>query len=123
MSDKPVGLCYLATPYSKYPKGIDDAFIDASQLAARLLLNGICVYSPIAHTHPIATYGGIDPLAHDIWLPFDEEMMAKCDALVVAHMDSWEISRGIEHEIGVFSCALKPIWDLEPESLSLIKRT
>lgn len=48
------GLVYLATPYSKYPRGIEAAFVDASRLAACLVRLGISVYSPIAHTHPIA---------------------------------------------------------------------
>src|SRR5436309_1862842 len=60
-------LYYLATPYSKYPRGLTAAFEDAANLAARLLQVGFRVYSPIAHTHPLAVYGKIDPLDHAIW--------------------------------------------------------
>ena len=38
------GLQYLATPYSKFPHGIQVAFEEACRLAARLLTKGIKVY-------------------------------------------------------------------------------
>lgn len=118
----PVGLAYLATPYSKYPGGIEAAWVDACALAARLLVAGLGVYSPIAHTHPLAIHGGLDPLDHDIWLPFDEAMMAKADELIVAHMATWETSRGIAHEVAVFEAAGKPVYDLDPDSLTMRRR-
>lgn len=106
-------LIYLATPYSRYPAGIDAAFRDAAALAARLLQNGIKVYSPIAHTHPLAIYGNIDPLDHAIWLPFDEAMMTASSALLVAQMRTWEVSRGIAHEIEFFAREEKPVFYLD----------
>lgn len=115
-------LAYLATPYSKYPGSIAAAFVDASKLAARLMLAGVRVYSPIAHTHPLALYGNLDPLDHRIWLPFDEAMMAKADVLIVAHMVSWETSKCIAHEVEYFALANKPIYDLDPETLSMKRR-
>jgi hypothetical protein len=112
-------LVYLATPYSKYPEGIEVAFQDASRLAARLMEIGVKVYSPIAHTHPLAIYGGINPLDHSIWLPFDEAIMAKSDALLVAKMPTWQTSYGIAHEISVFDKAGKPIYYLNPQTMVL----
>src|ERR1700686_5471517 len=47
-------LCYLATPYTQYRDGIEAAFVQAASLAGRLLQARSFVYSPIAHTHPIA---------------------------------------------------------------------
>lgn len=110
-------LCYLATPYSKYKGGnLQLAFEDAARLAAELLAIGIRVYSPIAHTHPLAVYGHLDALDHSIWLPFDEAMMEASDCLIVAHMDGWDVSYGIEHEVNFFAAAGKPIFDLDPDS-------
>ena len=116
-------LAYLATPYSKWKLGPEAAFIEASKLAARLLVSGVKVYSPIAHTHPLAYYGGLDLLDLSIWLPFDEAMMERCDVLIVAHMDGWQESKGIAHEIEFFKRAEKPIFDLDPETLVMTKRT
>jgi Domain of unknown function (DUF1937) len=115
-------LGYLATPYTKFPNGIEQAFIAAAKLTARLLRMGLQVYSPIAHTHPVGIYGGIDPLDLSIWLPFDEAMLRACDVLIVAHMESWETSKGIAHEIDFFTRAGKPIFDLDPLSLAMMKR-
>lgn len=106
-------LVYLATPYTKYYAGIDAAFKDASALAAKLLKEGVKVYSPIAHTHPIAIYGGIDPKDHEIWLPFDEAMMRACSCLLVAQMEGWRQSRGVLHEIKFFAEAGKPVFYLD----------
>lgn len=115
-------LSYLATPYTKYPDGPEQAFRDAASLAARLLRIGLKVYSPIAHTHPIAVYGNIDPLDLSIWLPFDEAMMIAADVLIVAHMAGWKESRGIAHEIQFFEESHKPIFDLEPKTLLMVRR-
>jgi hypothetical protein len=110
-------LYYLATPYSKYPRGLIAAFEDAANLAARLLQVGFRVYSPISHTHPLAVYGKIDPLDHAIWLPFDEAMMEASGALLVAEMSGWRTSKGVKHEIEFFTNAGKPVLYLNPETL------
>lgn len=111
------GLFYLATPYTKFPRGIHVAYQEASKLAAELMSHGIDVYSPITHTHSMAMHGKISPLNHAVWLQFDEKMMARCDALLVAKLDSWERSYGIAQEIGAFAKARKPVFYLEPTSM------
>lgn len=112
-------LYYLATPYSKYKDGIEAAFAAAAELAARLLRNGVCVYSPIAHTHPIAVHGKLDPFDHSIWMPFDEHLMRVCDGLLVAKMAGWDQSYGVDFEIKWFMAAAKPVLYLHPGSLVL----
>ena len=104
---------YIATPYSKYPDGLEAAFQEAAKVAAFFVLQGIPIYSPIAHTHPVALYGEIDPLAHAILLPADYPMMKAAGGLIVAQMDSWEISYGIAQEIKTFKQLDRPIEYLE----------
>ena len=115
-------LVYLATPYTKYPAGIHQAFADAAELAARLLTLGVRIYSPIAHCHPLSLYGNLDPLDHATWIPFDEAMMAAAEILVVAHMLGWEESKGVAHEIDFFTRAGKPVFHLDPDFLQVTKR-
>jgi hypothetical protein len=112
-------LLYLATPYTKYPGGIEAAFIAACKLAAKLLQAGAKVYSPIAHTHPIALHGGINPLDHDIWLPFDSAMMTLADGLLVGQLPGWSESKGVLHEIDVFRKAGKPMHFVFTDNITL----
>jgi hypothetical protein len=112
-------LIYLATPYSKWDEGITMAYVEASKLTAKLLRAGYKVYSPIAHTHPIATYGNVDPYDHAIWLPFDQIMMDKADVLFVAEMEGWKTSKGVQHEITTFLRAGKLVYFVDPETLRI----
>lgn len=105
---------YLATPYSKYPAGIEAAFVLAAENTAHLIRAGVPVYSPIAHTHPIAVHGGIDPLDHSIWLPADAPLMAAASGLIVLTAETWEVSYGISVEIAAFKAAGKPILYMAP---------
>lgn len=115
-------LAYLATPYSKYSDGIEQAFVDACKLAGRLIQAGVHVYSPIAHCHPIAVHGGIDPLDQSLWLDLDSAMLHACRTLIVAHIDGWEQSSGIAHEVEFFVRRGRPIFDLDPKTLRMVKR-
>lgn len=108
-------LVYLATPYTRYPAGPEAAFRDACRLAAKLLTAGVKVYSPIAHTHPIAVHGNLDPLDHGIWLPFDEAMMAASATLLVAQLEGWRESFGVTFEINFFKTWLKPVFYLDKD--------
>lgn len=117
---KQFALIYVGTPYTKYPGGIEPAFVDACKLTARLVEAGLNVYSPIAHTHPLAIHGGLDPLDHKLWLGFDAAIMAKSDAMIVAMMPTWETSYGIKHEIQTFTDAGKPVFYLDPAVLDLV---
>jgi len=100
---------YVATPYSKYAVGIEQAFIDACRATAWLLKQGVNVFSPIAHTHLLAIHGNIDPLDHEIWLPADKPMMLNACGLIVVRMDGWADSYGISEEIKSFEVQKKPI--------------
>jgi hypothetical protein len=116
---KDLGLIYLASPYSKYPLGLEKAFQHVSAIAGAMLKRGALVYSPIAHTHPIAKFAHIDPYALDVWLPFDEAIMNVCDTLVIATMRGWPESKGIAHEIEFFRTQAKPIYLMDPFTLEL----
>jgi len=105
---------YLATPYSRYADGLDAAFAEAARQAALLVRAGIPVYSPIAHTHPVAIHGGLDPLDHSIWLPADQAFMDAARGLVVCMMPGWDESYGIAVEIETFERAAKPVIYMAP---------
>jgi hypothetical protein len=108
------GYFYLATPYSKYKDGIEEAFKEACKQTGYLIRNSLPVYSPIAHTHPIAIHSYMDPYDHSIWLKLDEPMMDNAYGLIVCMLDGWEDSYGVKHEIEHFTKAKKPIFYMEP---------
>lgn len=110
-------LVYLASPYTHYAGGIEKAFEDVAQIAARLVETGLIVYSPIVYTHQVAIRSSIDPKDHVFWLTFDEPFMSACDTLLIAKMDGWEQSYGIKREIERF--AGKPIQYVDPITLEI----
>ncbi len=117
-------LAYLATAYSKYVRGLAAAYHDAAELAGRLLLAGIKVYSPIVHSHPLAMHsqGALDPLDTSIWYPLNDLMLSKCDILIVGHLQGWDESEGVAGEVQYFEGVWKPIYDCDPRSLTLSRR-
>ena len=105
---------YLASPYSKYPLGITAAHFHVCQQAALLIRSGVPVYSPIAHTHPIAQFGDIDPFDHDIWLPLDRHMMDAAGGLIILKMEGWSRSYGMGTELAYFAEQDRPIVYMDP---------
>lgn len=110
----PFTFWYLATPYSEYPYGHDAAATLAAMMAARLAEARIPVFSPIAHSHPIAKHTAAHSTDHDFWMNVDAPFMELASGLIVVTAESWQQSRGIQEEIKRFAEAGKPIiyWDL-----------
>ena len=105
---------YLATPYTRFPGGIEAAFIAACEQTALLVRHRIPIYSPIAATHPVAIHGGLDPMDHTIWLPHDKPMMRAASGLIVCMLPTWKDSYGIAFEQDEFDRMGKPILFMEP---------
>lgn len=115
------GYYYLATPYTKYPEGTGQAFIDACKIAAKLMDLEIPIFCPIAHTHPIASFTHHDPLDSTFWQKIDHDLMLAAKGLIVVQMESWEISSGVLNEIRYFEKAEKPIYYLFPSDFGIEK--
>jgi hypothetical protein len=107
------GFWYIATPYSGYPEGIDAAYEEACKAGAYLIRHGVKVFVPIAHTHPLAVIGSLDPFDHSLWMAQDEPFVDEAKGLIVVMMESWEQSRGIAEEIRKFREQGKPIIYME----------
>lgn len=105
---------YLATPYSKYPQGIEQAYRDACREAAILVKAKIPFYSPIAHTHPIAIQGDIDPFDHNIWLPACRPILDAAKGIIVCQLEGWSESYGVAVEILAFRKAHKSVVFMTP---------
>ena len=91
-------MIYLASPYSHPQEYIRVyRFNEACRAAAFLTCQGRHVFSPIAHSHPIALHGL--PLDAGYWLAFDLEMLGACQEIVVLRLDGWDRSVGVRAEV------------------------
>lgn len=93
------GLTYLASPYS-HPSAAMRAwrFDQAVAHAARLMVDGENVFSPIAHSHPI-DLALPAPQNHGFWLKQDFAILCHCTRVRVLMLPGWENSYGIGREI------------------------
>ena len=94
-------LVYLAVPYSSPDPAVrEHRFHLVNQAAAALMRQGIHVFSPISHTHPILTEGEL-PTGFDYWEEYDRAMLGACCALVVLAIEGWNRSVGVAREIEI----------------------
>jgi len=105
------GYWYLASPYSGLPRA--EAFLSACEAAAWLIGNGVRPYSPIAHSHPIARYGRLDPVDLNLWLRVDKPFMQHACGMIVLQLRNWVESEGIRREVAAFAEMQKPIHYLD----------
>jgi hypothetical protein len=99
-------MIYLASVYSlnaKTDSEEDKALREARYLRVmektnELLKEGLCVFSPIVHCHPMSNMYGL-PKHFSFWEKLDKAYIDSCDAVWVFMMDGWEQSEGITKEI------------------------
>jgi hypothetical protein len=91
---------YLASPYSIYPEGREQAFKEALAYTNILLRAGIPVFSPIVHSHPLATLSNApDCNDYDVWLGLDKAILRGANGMLIVPMIGWRLSKGIAMEI------------------------
>jgi nucleoside 2-deoxyribosyltransferase len=107
-------MIYLASPYSHPDATIREArFQAACRAAAALIRAGHAVYSPIAHSHPIAAYGL--PTDWSYW-ERDARLHLKTRAeVVVLTLDGWRESVGVAAELAIAAELGLPVRYLSPE--------
>jgi hypothetical protein len=113
------GYWYLASPYTFYPVGQEQAHADICCVAGKLLRRDIPIFSPIAHSHPIAEYADIEPMAHEFWMRANRHLIEGAAGVIVVKLESWDESGGIEDEIKIFRQAKKPVLYLDPITLDI----
>lgn len=92
---------YLASPYSHTDLAVmEDRFECACKVAAALMGEGYSVFSPIAHSHPLAAHMA-EKLRTDFefWMTQDLPILRFADELWVLMLPGWENSRGIKREM------------------------
>jgi nucleoside 2-deoxyribosyltransferase len=100
---------YLASPYSHPDESVRiSRFHAACDAAASLMRAGHVVFSPIAHTHPIAVRNAL-PLGWEFWKATDEAFLSRCDELYVLMLEGWDTSKGVTAEIEIARALGHPV--------------
>jgi nucleoside 2-deoxyribosyltransferase len=108
-------MIYLASPYSHPDATVRDARFQAvCRAAAALIRAGQHVFSPIAHSHAIATYGLPTDWAY--WESAARAHLETSDEVVVLTLDGWRESIGVAAEIAIAAELGKPVRYLAPEA-------
>lgn len=93
-------MIYLASPYSDPDPKVQEArWKAACRAASEMMRAGEHIFSPIAHTHPIAEFGL--PGGWDFWEAYDREMLRACCELRVLMLDGWKTSKGVNAEVDI----------------------
>jgi hypothetical protein len=91
-------MIYLASPYSHPDPSIREArFKAACGAAAAIIRSGQHVFSPIAHSHPIAAYGL--PTDWSYWEKAARAHLKTSAEVVVLTLDGWQESLGVAAEV------------------------
>lgn len=89
---------YIASPYNHEESQIrEERYYRVREFTAKLMAQGIVVFSPIVHCHPMATVHKL-PKNWDFWKHIDEVFLSKASLLCVLLLDGWRESRGVTYE-------------------------
>jgi len=103
-------LIYLASPYSHPEESVrEDRFQAACEASGGLMKKGYRVFSPIAHTHPIAVKCDL-PKGWDYWEQYDRVMIEASSHLIVLMIDGWMDSKGVEAERRIAESLDMPVY-------------
>jgi hypothetical protein len=92
-------LVYLASAYSHELEIIRNRrFHKACIVVGKLMLNGMMVFSPIVHGHPIVQHTTL-PMGWEFWKDFNRLVISKCNLLLVLTINGWKESKGVNTEI------------------------
>jgi hypothetical protein len=101
---------YVAIPYSDDNIAVRIQRFDiATKYAAQLVMQGLVVYSPITHAHPMAQMEPALGYGWTTWQRQDEIYIPLCKELHVLKVGDWQHSKGVTAEIEAFKKLNRPI--------------
>jgi len=113
------GFLYIASPYSKSDaKKREDRYMGVCATCAYFVRCGWTVYSPIAHWHPITKAYGL-PIDMEFWRKHDLVMLQFAWKMIVAMIQGWQDSDGIQEEIVFARKHRIPVEYFDTEALRL----
>lgn len=92
-------MLYLASPYSHVDAAVrHERFVMVCRAVAALLRQGQLVFSPIAHSHPVALHGELDG-EWSVWRDMDMWFLSRCQRFAVLTLPGWQYSVGVNAEM------------------------
>lgn len=92
-------MIYLASPYSdKDPAIMQRRFEAVEKLTAKLMRDGLPVFSPIVHSHALAHKYNL-PTDFAFWQSHCLTLLSRADYMLIYTLPGWEKSTGISGEI------------------------
>jgi len=112
-------LIYLACPYSHDEKLVMELRYQAvTRVAGVLMQNGLNVFSPITHFHPVASKYSL-PENWGFWKSIDTDYLRCSGVLLVLVLEGWETSTGIMAEKEIADDMGIPIRYLDPRNMKV----
>lgn len=103
------GFVYLASPYTSPDPAIrEQRYHAACRAAGAMMAEGMVVYSPIAHSHPVEVHIGAQQ-SHEFWMRQCVPLLRMSEGVVVLKLDGWAESRGVRYEIDLAHKLLLPV--------------
>lgn len=94
-------IIYLASPYTHESIEVRrERFEKVASVTARLMRQGIHVFSPIVHCHPLAERYNL-PSDYTFWEEYDRKFLAVCGEMWIVMLDGWMESKGVAAEIKI----------------------
>jgi len=110
-------MIYLASPYSDPDPNVQERrFVEVCRAAGRLMAAGHLIFSPIAHTHPIACQGNL-PKDYKFWRRYDEEMLQCASEIWILTLPGWRTSSGVAAEAHYAMTHDQPLRLVAPDTL------
>lgn len=112
---------YLASPYSHVDPKVMQARHDEVARIYCDLISEYIVFCPILHNHTAANISGTLTGNWATWREQDLGLLSRCDILVVALMEGWHKSVGVQAEIKFARENLIPVQFYDPEAKQMVE--
>lgn len=111
-------LIYFASPYTHKDKAVLEQRFHAVVEACGWYMNNRrdkYFYSPIAHTHPIASRCTL-PIEWQFWANFDECILSRCSEMWILTIPGWSRSTGVNAERRISERFGLPVYFVVPQA-------
>ncbi len=113
-------MIYLSAPYYHEDQGvIEQRMIFVKRYAARLVMQGNLVASPLLTYHGLLTPEEMRRVSTHFWMKASASVLKTCDSMVLLMLPGWEQSSGVNAELDWAEKLCIPVQKV-PEMVAMI---